>query len=1043
MLGRLKNRIRRAGSSGGDDSASSSQWSQGPQRSWSGGDNGGNNGSGNNNSSNNSNNNNNINGNVVGLRARISSSDEFLGDSSNNNSGMNGNNSNHAKLSGLASFDACVEACDALAASSSYAQSSMTRDKETGMKDCSVIVSPDGDLLLLPQQQSVAAPPNVTTVKEETDNGPRDTQDDEQKDVLADEGEPAKTQEGIVQEEEEEEEEEEKDAVKDAEPEQKAESNPFAELRELDEYAASVVMGNDLRSGGDKSVNGFSAIGWSAAAASLAARQTERIMREMTNIVEEIILSQKERAARTGLACDQLRSVARIGPIGHTTQSPIPPTPSMSSPSSAIPRNTSNSRRQKNAVALQQQQALQSLLDIEPHGSYWRTAYHGSDPQRAPDIVPNRVGPVLYPGSSLHNATIAFEQYHAMMAENDSNRMRRASMSSGVLPTLRKEAELTAERAFHREKALRDMQKKANDGELRLMHCKEEAKKRWDAVHEAEEKVTSIVEQRMLERSRERERRRLEQLREEQVAHDKGKADLGATAGEIWELVSSVTESMEDGSFTPIGLPQAPVAGPRDQSFDSLSPSNSGPMSSPSPESKPASPPQYPQLPRVEDLPVASRVEIEQECQLPELRSAAMQADEAVEDAAQYLLNVLSGLDTTRRSARVAVETGLLSACSSYADCIRSLVALERSCLEDRLRNIEDLEHIINRIDVRDDLNEYITADRKARGGSSWMGEDDDGGVASALAVLSSHVDGSMGMGNGFSMRARVDSEGWENKDENEGVTSEQLEDGVEEVFEENEHLSSTASPDDEKTKQARAKFEETVQLLCRVAEDEKATAARSRRSAICYALNSKRTVAEIKTELQFDALCRLFVSVLTGCDSDVGGVANAKMCMMLAQTFYIVKDEDGSSGGGGVTHKRQDRMFVRSRLASHAIWKDDEFWDQALYQCVSESLTHSGVMHNFERTSTPMIHQRSEWRESQKIRWYDLNQLERAEAASQVHAVVFAQLGALAHSMMEFGCGIERACAFVRRMSVRNQLPLSQRTMLLQHLMGTDDKKK
>jgi hypothetical protein len=88
--------------------------------------------------------------------------------------------------------------------------------------------------------------------------------------------------------------------------------------------------------------------------------------------------------------------------------------------------------------------------------------------------------------------------------------------------------------------------------------------------------------------------------------------------------------------------------------------------------------------------------------------------------------------------------------------------------------------------------------------------------------------------------------------------------------------------------------------------------------------------------------------------------------------------------------------------------------------------------MSNFERQST----ENTEWREGRKIQWYDLTSAERTEAASQVHAVVFAQLGALAHSMMEFGCGLERSCAFVRRMAIRNQLPLSQRTILLHHLV-------
>lgn len=114
-------------------------------------------------------------------------------------------------------------------------------------------------------------------------------------------------------------------------------------------------------------------------------------------------------------------------------------------------------------------------------------------------------------------------------------------------------------------------------------------------------------------------------------------------------------------------------------------------------------------------------------------------------------------------------------------------------------------------------------------------------------------------------------------------------------------------------------------------------------------------------------------------------------------------------------------------------------FRDIALTQQISESLTHSGVMSNFERSNS-QLRRKSEYAQARKTRWYDLNQTERIEAASQVHAVVFAQLGALAHSMLEFGCGLERACAFVRRMAIRNQLPSSHRTMLLMHLMERQD---
>lgn len=98
--------------------------------------------------------------------------------------------------------------------------------------------------------------------------------------------------------------------------------------------------------------------------------------------------------------------------------------------------------------------------------------------------------------------------------------------------------------------------------------------------------------------------------------------------------------------------------------------------------------------------------------------------------------------------------------------------------------------------------------------------------------------------------------------------------------------------------------------------------------------------------------------------------------------------------------------------------------------------------MDNFDgpssRLTTGTIKKKSEWTESNKLRWHDLRDPEKYEAASQVHAIVFARLGTLAHTMIEFGCGLHRSCAFVRRMAVRNQLPISQRTMLLQHLMGT-----
>lgn len=877
------------------------------------------------------------------------------------------------KVAELAAFDACVEACDALAASSAYAQSSVRLDKESGLKDCSVLVSPDGDLLLVPQDaQDLSSSQEKTSEDTKIDSEDDTTEKDEQKAQTTE----APSLSAVL-------------------------SGDFGEGSPL--YESAVLMGNDLRP--DKTINGFSASGWSPPATSLAVRQTEQSLRQMVTFVEGLILSQKDAAARAGFACDQLRTNSGLFAAGNVPPMPAP----------ASLKTNGRFRRSGASKSDIDDYDLVSALDAMPFDS------------SAPELNPSRVGP-LFSSGTLRAATAALELYYATVAENDAERLRLASKSVnnkvGVLPALQQSAEKTTQRAYNREKALREMEKRAEMMERRLANCKLEAKQRWEAVHEAEEAVTKIVEDRMLERSRERERRRLEQMREDEEKRAENKTDLGATSAEIWDIVSSVSASMEDGSFAPTGLPDAPLAGPRDKT--------SGEETAPEPPTSPRSP--------EPPFPLASRHEIEQEVGLPKLRAAAMAADEAIEDRAGSLLNILSTLDTTKRSSRIAAETCLLSACHAQEKCIRSLIALERAAIEDRLENIKALEQIADNINVRSDLDSYITKDKKERGGSTRLGDDDDGGVASALAVLSSHVDGNMGLRGSSS---KLSTEGW-SEDVSEDISAEQLEDAIEALFEKNELLHDDAEKSDQVEK-AREEYDKVVEFLCKTASDKSSSASRSRRSTICYAVNSKRSSnAELDCRTKFEGVCRLFRAILSGCDREAGGVSNAKMCMMLSQTFYMVDgdDEDASPSdnpmGSPTKVARSKRIFIKHKLMDHPLWADEEFWDQALYQCVSESLTHSGVMSNFDREASNA--NQSEWTETRKMKWHDLTLNERAEAASQVHAVVFAQLGALAHSMVEFGCGLDRSCAFVRRMAIRNQLPISQRTMLLKHLMGSDE---
>jgi hypothetical protein len=112
---------------------------------------------------------------------------------------------------------------------------------------------------------------------------------------------------------------------------------------------------------------------------------------------------------------------------------------------------------------------------------------------------------------------------------------------------------------------------------------------------------------------------------------------------------------------------------------------------------------------------------------------------------------------------------------------------------------------------------------------------------------------------------------------------------------------------------------------------------------------------------------------------------------------------------------------------------------DQALYQCVAESLKKSGVLLNYVKPKGDD----SAGGSQKRIKWHDLSSKEYCDAAAQVHSVVFAQLGTLSHSMLELGCGISRACSFVRRLSIRYQLPLSLRITLIQHLIKSESETK
>lgn len=883
-------------------------------------------------------------------------------------------NTDNNKMAGLATFDACVHAADALGAASGSKKENTVlaarKDPKSGLMDCSVLVSPDGDLLLVNSQtvtsQWKKSGNRMEDISEASESGEAFNEPDEDALTL------------------------------------------FSQLIALgkEDYESAIFLGNDLQK--DLNFNGFSAKGWSVPATSHALYQTEQSMQHLGSFCHDVLTANKQQL------CSDVSKLCQRWRQTHP-----------------------------------------SVVNTNGTGSAWysgrgRTVssdWELLDP-RAVDFeeTTDRVGPLLSPStSSLYKAIQALEQYHVSMADADLQRLQKASAAAdhqklrnsfsavtqtdssyeGFLTAYRFATDKTSQRVAGRQQALTEISKRVRIMEERVSQLKQNADRCWENVYNAELKCQKKIEQVLKQRSKDRQKLRLDKLKKQKDGQPA--AVLGTTSEEISDIAKGVADMIEDGSFEPIDLPSAPFSLPRDQGTI-----NGDETDDDSNDQLPGS--------------TTSREQVEHDVGLPDLRKTAIQAEEDIEEAARELLTLLSTLDTTRRSARTAAEACLLAAGNAQTRCLKSWIELERASLEDRLTSLAAVEKSIDAIDVRRDLDLYIESDKKSLGGSSHLGDDDDGGVASALATLSSHVEAMLGNvneepsrnGGGSDHASRTPDEPMDGDAFDSSI--EKINNSIQKLFATTSQLQHD-SPMNEETSRIRDEFQTSVSYLCQTAQKGK-----SARSALCYALNSKRSNnAHVLTKLQFDGLCEVFAAILTGCGDEEGGISNAKMCIMLTQTFYMIEsDSSEQSLDSNSSISRSERIYIRNKLLDHPIWAKDEFWDEALNQQIDDAMTQSGVMANFEKQKISRARQNrqnSEWGQVRKTKWHDLNSVERVEAASQVHAIVFAQLGSLAHSMMEFGCGLERASAFVRRSSIRNQLPSNHRTMLLQHLLEAQDK--
>jgi hypothetical protein len=683
--------------------------------------------------------------------------------------------------------------------------------------------------------------------------------------------------------------------------------------------------------------------------------------------VEDLILSRKNAAASASQACEKLRDMMHIDGADH-----------LSIDSHAGVNSGSMSNGPKPMYGL----PCAGSLSLTPGQK-------------------SSAGPLLFPGSSLRKAVIALDKYHSSVAEADAHRWRMATKTNnenihGVLPEIERGVQKARERVERRDRAMMNSQESQAEAESNIRSKKERSQKLWQKVDGMENDVQRKIAELVRQRNRERELLRRQEETNRDASFSNVKLESTVTNQEIWELVARVGEEGED--FAPSGLPTPAFHGPIDQA---LSSSKSFDRDAPEPQQAAE------MVAEIDDY----RAALETECGLDQHRKAALECDEQIQDAAGSLLNVYSSADTTKRSAKVAAETSLLSSANTQLKCLKSLVELEKASINERLRLIEELEKAVNYVDVRADLNSFIEHEKtEIPNGTSKSGDNDDGGVASALAVLNSHSEG-IGVGIGVAGMAELSSfSGWNENEEGEVFDREELEDAVNIIF--------GAKLDDVEEKE---RFDKCVELLTR-AVGEKSVKARGYRASSCYAMNNHRgKVTQLQNEEQLKGLCIVLNALLDGCDRESADVASAKMVMMLAQTFYIVE-------GDVKSEDRTKRIYPKDRLCSHRIWLDEDFWVQALFQCVTDSLSNSGVIMRVRV-------KKSETNKGNKMKWHDLRPIDRVDAAAQVHAVIFAQLGALSHSMVEFGCKVEKACHFVRRLSVRHQLPLAQRAMLLAHL--------
>ncbi|KAL7531640.1 hypothetical protein ACHAXR_004145, partial [Thalassiosira sp. AJA248-18] len=497
-----------------------------------------------------------------------------------------------------------------------------------------------------------------------------------------------------------------------------------------EEYSSAIICGNDLTPNGDADSNGFTARGWNPDAATLALGVGRDVLDVMDGFVTEMASCQKQKSTGMNDAVGRVsdfrtrlverNQFRRVGPI--------------------LSRGTNLSVAME---AMEEYYASVAIGDLER----WRVA-----------CSENR-------GSALsHHSSTSIEMKEMNNNKKDSDQQQQEGnkpkegakyhdpeLIHGILPKLRTASLKADARTNQRERAISTIRSKLTESQTILQHQKQWAASQWRRVHNEECNIDRLYAIKKMEQHEFYETQRREHQEGAYLGQigDRGEMMMeGPLSEEVWEMVQGVA-SLEDfghTGYSPRSLRKIMSEDevnqlPKNTAGRGLDSEVAVGREQQQQHHQHQQQHQHPIPPRI-----ITRADVEKESEIHDLRLVAHAADESVEDAAGKLLNIMSKADTTLRSARLAAESCLLSECNAVHDCLKSLVAMERTSLEEKMRRLVVLEAAVDAIDVRKDIDCYIQADKNTTGGRSRAGEDDDGGIAAALAVLNSHGERMGGM---------------------------------------------------------------------------------------------------------------------------------------------------------------------------------------------------------------------------------------------------------------------------------------------------------